>query len=86
MDKTVIDYAPDDFLEKIAASATRRWPGCYVKRVKAEVATRSGGLKVYRTYGAFLDGKLIAAAKVNRAGSVYWYWTTSGLSTAWEEE
>ena len=48
------------------------------------LADKKGRLKVYRTYGAFSNGALIATAKVNLAGAVYW--RTPWPGEKWEVE
>lgn len=84
MSGTVIDFAPDQYLEKVAASASERWPGSVVKRVRHIWRTRNGRLIVYRTYAAFLGGGLVWTARVNRAGVVLWF--TPRPTEKWEVE
>lgn len=84
MSGTVIDLAPDEWRARVVASADKRWPGASVMRVRCVWRTKKGRLKMYRTYGAFSNGALIATAKVNLAGAVYW--RTPWPGEKWEVE
>lgn len=74
----VIEFAPQEYRDKVLASAQKRWPGAIIRRVRRVWRTQKGRLKVYRTYAAFLHNELVATARVNRAGAVYWHqpWPT----------
>ncbi|WP_347245175.1 hypothetical protein [Thermogutta sp.] len=75
-----IDFADETFHGNIEKSAQQRWPACELRRIRRP---GRGGHYVF-SIGAFKDGKLIAYAKVNRRGAVYWYqpWPTE----TWEVE
>lgn len=74
------DLAPEFFKLRVEKSARKRWKDCIIRKIR--LGTRSG--RWLYSYGAFKDGQLLALAKVNRAGAVYWYPPYTGQN--WQEE
>ena len=69
----VIDFAPEKYRDKVLASAQKRWPCAIIRRVRWVWRTKKGRTKEYRTYAVFHGPALIATARLNRAGAVYWH-------------